>query len=123
LLSFSGFFGSINCFKHLLMKGFEINESVLSMVVCSGCLDLFHLCQVQKFLTAESICKASEFCHQSMLEYMVENGADMNTKGEKFRTPLHLAAHNGNLSVVECLINQKAEINIKDEFDEILNLI
>jgi len=45
LLSFARFFGSIKCFKHLLMKGFEIKENVLSMVVCSGCFDLFHLCQ------------------------------------------------------------------------------
>jgi len=126
LLSFSGFFGSINCFKHLLMKGFEINESVLSMVVCSGCLDLFHYCQVQKFLTAESICKASEFCHQSMLEYMVENGADMNTKGENVRTPLHFAAENGHLSVVEYLINQQTDIDAKDimvEFEYLIILL
>jgi len=45
LLSFSGFFGSIKCFKHLLMKGFEINDNVQSMVVCGGSFDLFHLCQ------------------------------------------------------------------------------
>jgi len=28
-------------------------------------------------------------------------------------TPLHYAAINGNLSVVECLVNQKADINAK----------
>ena len=32
LLSFAGFFGSIKCFKHLLMKGFEINDNVLSTI-------------------------------------------------------------------------------------------
>lgn len=26
LLSFSGYFGSIKCFKHLIMKCFEIND-------------------------------------------------------------------------------------------------
>ena len=41
LLSFCGFFGSIKCFKHLLMKKHKINNHVLSNVVCSGCLDLF----------------------------------------------------------------------------------
>ena len=51
LLSFAGFFGSIKCFKHLLMKGLEIKENVLSMVVCGGCFDLFHLCKGQQFVT------------------------------------------------------------------------
>jgi len=29
-------------------------------------------------------------------------------------TPLHLAANNGHLSVVEYLVNQKADINAKN---------
>jgi len=123
LLSFSGFFGSINCFKHLLMKGFCINESVLSMVVCSGCLDLFHLCHVQNFLTAESICKVSEFFHQSLLEYMVENGVDINEKDSDGFSSLHLAAENGHLCVVEYLVNQKVDINANSKNEEFLYFI
>ena len=80
LLSFSGFFGSIKCFKHLLMKGFEINAKVLSMVVCGGCFDLFHICQGQRFLSPILICKASEFFHLPLLIFMIENGADINGK-------------------------------------------
>jgi len=82
ILSFAGFFGSIKCFKHLLMKGFGINESVSLMVVCSGCLDLFHLCQVQQIITTESLCKASEFCHLSLMIFMKENGVDINAKNK-----------------------------------------
>jgi len=81
-LSFSGFFGSIKCFKHLLMKGFEVNEKVLSMVVCSGCSDLFQLCQGQKYVTIESVCMAAEFCHLHMLIYMSENKANINEKNK-----------------------------------------
>jgi len=80
LLSFAGFFGSIKCFKHLLMKGLEINENVLSMVVCSGCLDIFHLCQGQQLLSNENVFKASEFFHLPLLVFMLENGADINAK-------------------------------------------
>jgi len=80
LLSFSGFFGSIKCFKHLLMKGLEIKENVLSMVVCGGCFDLFHICQGQDFLTPILVCKVSEFFHLPLLDFMVENGADIISK-------------------------------------------
>jgi len=78
LLSFTGFFGSIKCFKHLLMNGFEINQTVMSMVICSGCLDLFHLCQVPQFVSTESVCMAFEFYHLSIIEFLIENGADIN---------------------------------------------
>jgi len=80
LLSFSGFFGSIKCFKHMLMKGFEINENVLSMVVCGGSFDLFHICQGQQSVTPNLVCKASEFFHLPLLVFMTENGANINSK-------------------------------------------
>jgi len=111
-LSFAGFFGSIKCFKHLLMNGFEINKNVLSMVVCSGCLDIFHL--GQQFSSIECLCKASEFFHLPLVFFMIENGSDLNTKDDCNRTPLHYSAWKGHLSVVEYLINQKADINTKN---------
>jgi len=79
-VSFSGFFGSVKCFKYLLMKGFGIDERVLSMVSCSGCFDLFHLSKKQQSLTAESLYKASEFSHIPLLVFIFENGFDINSK-------------------------------------------
>jgi len=78
LISFAVFYGSIMCFKHLLMKGFEINENVLSMVVCGGSFDLFHICQGQQSVTPNLVIKASEFFHLPLLVFMRENGADIN---------------------------------------------
>jgi len=118
LLSFSGFFGSIKCFKHLVMKGFEINDYVLSMVVCGGCFDLFHICQGQLVLTPSLICQASQFFHLPLLVFLIENGADINSKDEYYCTSLHNAAKSGHLSIVEYLINQKADINAKDDYLE-----
>ena len=101
LLSFAGFFGSIKCFKNLLMKGFKINENVLSMVVCGGCFDLYHLCQGEHYITPILVCEASKFSHLQLLVFMLENGCDINAKNEVDWTPLHYAAVNGHLSVVE----------------------
>jgi len=80
LLAFSGFFGSIKCFKHLLMKGFEIDAKVLSMVVCGGSFDLFHIYQGKQFGALNLVCKASQFFHLPLLVFMIENGADINAK-------------------------------------------
>jgi len=123
LLSFAGFHGSIKSFKHLLMKGFVINDNVLSMVVCSGCFDLFHLCQGLQFVTPNLVCKATEFFQLPLLVFMTENGADINAKDNEGTTPLHYAAQQGHLSVVEYLINQKADINANNNNFEIYYLM
>jgi len=62
--------------------------------------------------------RASNNGHLSVVEYLVNQRADVNAKarGEMFNgTPLHFASKNGHLSVVEYLVNQKADINAKDD--------
>jgi len=49
-----------------------------------------------------------------VVEYLVNQRADINAKDENDWTPLHFAAQNIHLSVVEYLVNHKAEINAKD---------
>ena len=80
LLSFSGFFGSIKCFKHLLLQGLLINPRVLSSAVCSGSLDLFHLFNESRDFSPECLCNGSLFFQIAVLTFMIENGADINAK-------------------------------------------
>jgi len=79
LLSFSGFFGSIKCFKYLLMNGFQIHDEVTSMVVCGGCFDLYHLCRGSSLFTIDNVSKAAEFFQLPLLEFMFENGVEIKT--------------------------------------------
>ena len=60
--------------------------------------------------------------HLSVVEYLVNQKADINEKGNDNSTPLHLAARYGHLSIVEYLVNQKADINIKNKNAEFLLL-
>jgi len=52
--------------------------------------------------------------HLCVVEYLVNQKADINAKEKEDMTPLHYAAKNGHLSVVEYLVNQKADINAKN---------
>jgi len=61
--------------------------------------------------------------HLSVVEYLVNQKADINAKNKNNWTPLHYAAQNGHLSVVEYLVNQKADINAKNSDVEFLYLI
>ena len=51
--------------------------------------------------------------HLSVVLYLVNQKADIKSKDQYDRTPLHCAAENGHLRVVEFLINQRADINEK----------
>jgi len=57
---------------------------------------------------------SARYGHLSVVEYLVDQKADINAKDNGGWTPLHYAAANGQLNVVEYLVNQKADINAKD---------
>jgi len=97
-------------------KGLEINENVLSMVVCGGSFDLFHLCQGQPFVTPNLVCKASQFFHLPLLVFILENGSDVNDNDKIEMTPLHIAAENGQLNIAEYLNKQNVDINVTDYY-------
>jgi len=57
---------------------------------------------------------ASRYGHLSVVEYLVNQKADINAKTNYNMTPLHYASQDGHLSVVEYLVNHKADINAKE---------
>jgi len=79
LLSFTGHFGSIKCFKHLLLNGFSINDSTLESVIYSGNSDLFRLCYDNGINSFSSlVTTAAQFCRLSLLKFFVQNGAEID---------------------------------------------
>lgn len=48
--------------------------------------------------------------------FLLSNGAAIDSKDNKSRTPLHLASDNGNAAVAEELIRHKADVNAVDKF-------
>jgi len=115
LLSFSGFFGSFHCFKYLLVNGYNIDDNVKSLIVCSGSLDLFHLCHENSELLAQSLFKAIEFFRLSEISFFIENGIQINKKMNNLLTPLHIAAQKGHLCVVENLLARGSDIKAYDK--------
>ena len=124
LLGFCGFFGSVKCFKFFLKTHlFTIDRSVVECVVCGGSIEIFRLCMQTKMdpeFFSKLLFLASCFNNLDILRFLHENGADINSKSKDNWTPLHYAADKGHLSVVEYLVNQKADINAKNTRVEFL---
>ena len=83
----------------------------MSSVICSGSLDLLNILRESVLLSTEHFGTASEFSHKSVLSFMIENGVDINEKNKYNETPIHWAAKFGHQCVMECIINQRSDIN------------
>jgi len=84
LLSIAGYFGSIKCFKHLLLNNFPVSGFVRSAVVCGGNLDMYHLISEGITEDLEIMSDAASHCRLSLLRFFHENGASFNTDSEYF---------------------------------------
>jgi len=122
-LSFSGFFGSISCFKHLLMSGYCPNSLSKSLVSCCGNLDLYHLCNDGGDIDVTQVFSAASSCQLSLLTYMFENGADIRSISCSKETLLHSAVREGHISIVDFLLKKGANINARGIFIYITRLI
>jgi len=79
-LSISGFFGSIRCFKHLLVSGYECKNDIRSFIVCSGNTELYHMSFDIIENSLNQIMNAAEFYRISFLEFLFENGTNIDSK-------------------------------------------
>jgi len=50
------------------------------------------------------------------LKKCIKNGTDINSKGEYNCTPLHYACQNGNFEIIEFLVSNLANINMKNSY-------
>jgi len=57
---------------------------------------------------------ASRGVHQDVLEYLVENGADVNARDSDNVTPLHSLSYRGNAEAMEILILKGAVVEVKE---------
>jgi len=114
LLSFSSFFGSIQCFKHMLMNGYKIDDASHALSVCSGNFDLFRLCSERKSLSSEQLCLATEFYHFPLMEYILENGVDIHAKNSLKVSPIHVAAEKGHIGIIDYFFKNRCYLMLKN---------
>ena len=53
-----------------------------------------------------------------LVEYLLQNGFDINVRNSDNRTPLHVACNEGHLQIVQFLVEKGADINVKDNLNE-----
>ena len=56
---------------------------------------------------------ASNYAHPEMVEYLLENGADVHAKNRYGVTALHIASREGHTDIVAMLLEKGADVNAK----------
>lgn len=60
-----------------------------------------------------SLHQAAEYGHEELIEYLLDNGADVDAKCYQGEAALHLAVNHRHLKIVKTLINKGANINLR----------
>jgi len=113
-LAVSGYFGSIQCFKQLMLNGFIINHEVMSNVVCGGNSCLFHICFSETMNCSHLSLYASEYLRISLLQFLFEKNIDINAKNQNGMSSIFLASINGHIGIVDFLNEHNADVNITE---------
>jgi len=72
-LEFSGYFGSITCFKYLLMNGFSVDDCTTGVSTCSGSVDIYHICSRNMTDPKLAIQYSSMFNNVGILQNILES--------------------------------------------------
>lgn len=109
--------GDIEILKYLKYKGATVDEKCLYNASYSGKLDMIRYL-VETFnlqVNDEMLCSAVKNKHMDCVEYLLEQGADVNGYGEFDRTPLIYAIkEKPNLEMVKFLVEHGADVNKED---------
>ena len=140
-IEIAALFGSIKCFKYLMIIGDEINEDACKFAVSGGNNEIIHLCE-QKGLQFEDCLLFSSMFHRfeifewlnmhfkyveiplvDLIRYYNEplfylysmSGLDIEAKDDDGLAPINIASKNGHLEVVKYLYETcHANIETKD---------
>ena len=89
------------------MKSTKVLYLILSLLlVTTGC---------EKKPTATQFHKAVQTGDINQVKILISKGADVNSKGDSRRTPLHLTAITGSKDIAELLIANGAKLNAKSD--------
>ena len=91
--------GNLNSVKKYLAKGLDINAKGGS-------------------LKSSALLSATLYDQVKMAEFLIQNGADVNTKGDDGGTALHAAAFLGQYEIAKLLIQNGADVNAKNNEGE-----
>lgn len=94
----------------------EFGRSALGLAIYRGHGEMvdFLLGQGIKASEAGVLYLAMEY-HPELAQHLIDQGADVNRRGNRNQTPLHVAARSGREDMVRLLLKYGANVNVRDD--------
>jgi hypothetical protein len=73
LLSVSAFYGSVQCFKFLLLNGVTVTSSVCSSAVKGGELEIIQICEQEKGDFSDCLQPSVEYLRNDVADWLLQN--------------------------------------------------
>jgi len=121
LLGFCGYFGSIKCFRYLIINGYLYHENDLPFILCGGNHEIINIIAVSPMNLCSNLKFACIFCHLDLIKYILEQEfpQDKLLRKEIFKNPLHHVSEFGLLPVISHLLDCGFDANETDEYSKI----
>ncbi|OHT07386.1 hypothetical protein TRFO_24397 [Tritrichomonas foetus] len=106
-LQYSAFYGSLFCFKYLLINNAEIENENLGIFAISGNnYEIIHLCDQNECSFHNSLPMAIQYHYHSLAEWLIENQKDIITENT-----LSLCIRHHNYITLKYLLSKGIEFN------------
>lgn len=110
--------GSLSAVRHFIDAGYSVRDCPHHKEITPGCHSAKpgYLCPMK-----HPILYASEYGHADLVKYLLRHGSDVFVEDCHGKNPIHLAARNGFLSVVEVLLNEAGDptMSLNDDNDDV----
>ena len=140
LLDEAALFGSVKCFKYLLLNGVEISKDTCCYAIAGGNNEIVHLCE-QKGMKFEhclinaikyhrfdlfewlilhfsndriDVASCFEYCNEPAIYYYIHCGGKLQGLRHDKTSTLHLAASSGLIEMIKYLLDEGLDIDIKN---------
>lgn len=139
MIDMSAKYGSLKCFKYLLMNNARISFTTLEDSFIGNNYEILHICERSNQVTSLCMLNAIQYYHNETVNYLqtkykleypwratlmnynfpaffnkLLNTDDVNSLDNQGNNPLHITARTGLIAILEYLLSKGAEINMKD---------
>lgn len=109
LIKFAAAFGSIECFKFLLMNKAAIDENLAKFAVIGGNLEIIRICYQNKINLRNCHAIAIQYHQNNVFDWLQEN---INNQNENL---IHFAAKSNNMQALVYYVQNNVDLNPHDE--------
>jgi len=118
LIAFAAYYGSLHCFRFMIINGCKIERDLESLIVNGGNLDLFHIYDKTMPISNSLLFSSIDYHRDTFTQWYLEhNQIDFNTESYMGMSLMHYACETNNISFLKFLLSKGVGFVFDNEYD------